>query len=975
MGKALKKFGCFICFLLIVAIVGGFVYVFAINPDVLKPEYTVTLDIDSSQISSNSTIKVKDGCIIELPTPQERTGYVFDGWYYGTKKWTKEDKVKFNMKLTPKWTAKLYNIKFIVDGVEEIVACSYDQMAHYKDAIPTKQATDTTMFTFVGWEPELAIVKGEATYTAKFIEQARVFNVNVNLQYSNAGNASYDKKVDLNGNVTISIVENKGYEFAGWYNNNEPFTSNYLNKTITINNVNADINLTAKFNLINYTINYVSNGGVNSNITTYNAEMGTINLQDVSKTGYIFYGWYTLPNGKGTKIESININNVESCSSLYAYFDNKVKVYFNIDGQIIDSLTQTVVMGDNANNIYLDGDLYNKVGYYIDNWFLNEDCTGNAFNFNTTVITNNLTLYANWKIKQFTITFVVEGSEYTTLCNYNQIPVYPNGTPIKESSDGNSYVFDCWEPSLQLATTNTTYTAKFALGGYKVNFVVDGKSLDKNTITVKDNGYVSQPIINYADYGMSCYTVNQWYTDSNCTKTFNFSTPITKATTLYAKWEYILDTGFYDYLPTFNSALKTKQINISCEADLISWIEYVQFYQVTTSVKINFTNGYTVKGTNFDDLKSKVSDIIQKSDFPNGIQTYYSYNGNFTLTQIVLKSKVENMVTKKADPYNEQIVTQYEGLINVNPTRSADYDNFNINNVKQTIEVESSNQLVYALQKGLKPVPISNSSAETIYNKAKSVLRQICNDNMTDFEKIKAIYEWLILNVQYDHKAANDTSVVSDWTNYTAWYPEGVFIDHKAVCDGIAKSLLILARIENIACTRISGDIISSGVGHAWNKVYINNNWYGIDATHGDIGVTNNNGEYQYEILSYSSFLFTDAFKQKTAEFEIDEKTKTPLQALNVYQLITFGTGDNAFDLYINSVQELNKLYAYIQSYSKNTQYYQGNTNHSKFTIEIALDSLSNITIYQVCSKFGVNSCVPLTADGNIKAYAFVISF
>ena len=39
------------------------------------------------------------------------------------------------------------------------------------------------------------------------------------------------------------------------------------------------------------------------------------------------------------------------------------------------------------------------------------------------------------------------------------------------------------------------------------------------------------------------YTFGGWYTDSACRNAFNFNTPITKNTTLYAKWTANSNSG------------------------------------------------------------------------------------------------------------------------------------------------------------------------------------------------------------------------------------------------------------------------------------------------------------------------------------------------------------------------------------------------------------------------------------------------
>ena len=81
---------------------------------------------------------------------------------------------------------------------------------------------------------------------------------------------------------------------------------------------------------------------------------------------------------------------------------------------------------------------------------------------------------------------------------------------------------------------------------------------------------------------------------------------------------------------------------------------------------------------------------------------------------------------------------------------------------------------------------------EEDYNKAKAVLREICDDDMSQIEKARAIYEYLIINVEYDNYAAE--AVGSSWPYYDAWYAEGALLEGRAVCDGIAKAYLILAK-------------------------------------------------------------------------------------------------------------------------------------------------------------------------------------
>ena len=233
---------------------------------------------------------------------------------------------------------------------------------------------------------------------------------------------------------------------------------------------------------------------------------------------------------------------------------------------------------------------------------------------------------------------------------------------------------------------------------------------------------------------------------------------------------------------------------------------------------------------------------------------------------------------------------------------------------------------------------------------------------MNDFDKLRAIYEWLILTVRYDHTAADE--VGTDWRFYDAWYPEGVFFCHAAVCDGIAKSFLILARIENIACVRVSGTSIG-GVGHAWNKVCLDGAWYGIDATEGNLSV----GKEEY--LSYTAFLFTDAYKEQKYRFTIRPKTATPQEGINVYARMEFGEGLLRYDLYLNGIAELERLAAAMRRYTSDTDGYDGVTSHDYVIVEIAVAADSGLTLRAICQRMGVSYYVSLVANGDIQVYVF----
>lgn len=208
---------------------------------------------------------------------------------------------------------------------------------------------------------------------------------------------------------------------------------------------------------------------------------------------------------------------------------------------------------------------------------------------------------------------------------------------------------------------------------------------------------------------------------------------------------------------------------------------------------------------------------------------------------------------------------------NVKKTR-----NFYIDSVKETMSVSTSNMLYKAVAWGYKPVFMGSQAdnLQQIYDNAKDALSYIVSDDMSEYEKVHAIYDYIIYNVRYDHDCANaeDKYVsgnlsLNEKMKYYGYYLEGIFLDKfykkdmHAVCDGKSKAFVLMCGIEGITAVRISGEASSDGQnfgGHAWNKVLLDLNgtgdkeWYFVDTTWGDVG------DDSKEFLSHAYFLLSD---------------------------------------------------------------------------------------------------------------------
>ncbi len=151
-------------------------------------------------------------------------------------------------------------------------------------------------------------------------------------------------------------------------------------------------------------------------------------------------------------------------------------------------------------------------------------------------------------------------------------------------------------------------------------------------------------------------------------------------------------------------------------------------------------------------------------------------------------------------------------------------------------------------------VTVSDSSID---NKADAVLNTIITAGMTEYDKVKAIHDWLVNNVEYD-SSGYETGNIAD-TSYTA---EGVLDTRIGVCDGYARAFLLLAERAGLEANRVIGVAAgSSGTAenHAWNQVKVDGKWYNIDVTWDDPMVSENYGDN----LCYNYFLVPDSVIDK----------------------------------------------------------------------------------------------------------------
>lgn len=440
-----------------------------------------------------------------------------------------------------------------------------------------------------------------------------------------------------------------------------------------------------------------------------------------------------------------------------------------------------------------------------------------------------------------------------------------------------------------------TFTLKVVVGevSREVNFVVKD-NVAANHIEVGVTGNLSQTTAETVTFTATLSPAKadvesvKWYVNDkyySTGKTFSFKptnrgeykvtaeiNKITKTKTIVylsendEAWYYA--SHFHDY------GGYAQNRYITSKEDLKNLILFVLENKIA---EITFYAGYSTPETVKKDV-SEVRDCVEESGIIPGYSLETSGN-EFTIKFRFFADEAGLIETVNSPEYDAP-----DGFMDAvqNTYSKPHYDNvkkernFYIDSVKETMSVSTSNMLYKAVAWGYKPV-FMGSQAENlkqIYDNAKDALSYIVSDEMSEYEKVHAIYDYIIYNVRYDHDCANaeDKYVsgnlsLNEKMKYYGYYLEGIFLDKfykkdmHAVCDGKSKAFVLMCGIEGITAVRISGEASSDGKnfgGHAWNKVLLDLNgtgdkeWYFVDTTWGDVG------DNSKEFLSHAYFLLSD---------------------------------------------------------------------------------------------------------------------
>lgn len=397
----------------------------------------------------------------------------------------------------------------------------YDFKGWYSDEKCTKlESQDLTL--------SIKNIQANHLYYAKFmIKQFSVTAVanhpnekkNSTVQFSSpsseASNTSVTVKVNYNGSATFVANAGEGYEFVGWYSDENCQTLVSNTTPYKVSSIKADYTLYAKFKIINLNLKVysVTEGKINGAGGTVQlgtdtpaakiettVEWGTLaTLTAKANANYEFKGWFTDPQCN-IKADSKILNNcqytektVETAAikkdlTLYAEFSDvssrKVIANAVFGGNIVDT-AGTVKAGDsqegatstavvtNGNSVTLVANT--KPNYKFMGWYSNRECTKSVSSEQQLVLTNvdaDCEYYALFKLQSFSVKAIVDDDSVGTVkftapeevgpSTVVTVSVDYDGSATFVATPAEGYDFDGWynDSSVTPVSNKATYVCE-----------------------------------------------------------------------------------------------------------------------------------------------------------------------------------------------------------------------------------------------------------------------------------------------------------------------------------------------------------------------------------------------------------------------------------------------------------------------------------------------------------------------------------
>lgn len=512
------------------------------------------------------------------------TGYSFVGWYEGSNLISSSLQVSVTMSanrtLVARYQIKTYVVNAVSDDTTKgTVSPAGQTIEHGKNATVT--ASRKTGYKFDGWyngttkvtsaNPYTFAPTANITLTAKWA--INTVSDTVKISPSGGGTVSPNPVTGQeNTEISTTATPATGYNFKYWRYDNLSASGGYSQNAINPMRITitGKRDITAVFELKSYTVTWNANGGTVSPASvskTHGSTLGTLPTPTRAATAeysYTFAGWFTATSG-GTQISSTTT--VTGNVTYYAHWTATKRSYtatFNGNGGSTPSPSSITKEYNTALGTL---PTCSRTGYTFLGWYTAS--SGGTKISTTTVVTKDITYYAQWSINSYTLTFNPNGGTVTPTSKdleynsaYGTLP-----TPTRASDAQYTYTFAGWytaatggtqvTATTKMAAKDTTVYAHWTSNtrSYTVSYQTTYGTLNRTSQSVAYNSKGSCTLTMPDNTAEFTYTFVGWYTAANGGGTkvgseLTLETPAIKGTVTY--YAYVTRST-KSYTHTFNA--------------------------------------------------------------------------------------------------------------------------------------------------------------------------------------------------------------------------------------------------------------------------------------------------------------------------------------------------------------------------------------------------------------------------------------
>ena len=332
-----------------------------------------------------------------------QAGYNFIGWKTqdGTKNipvtgtWAQEVE---EIVIVPNFEIIEYKINYVLNGGDNVITNL--NVYTILDEITFNDPTwNDSSYEFVGWYSDKDFTNHVTGIAAGTTEDITVYakwtRYTVVTILANGFDCNQTTiKIEFGSDYVLPQIEKTGYNLNGWTDGTNTILSSgkWLIEA-------SEVEITPVWNLRNYSISYVLNGGANTNVQDTFTIEDVIELLDATSEYAVFMGWY-LDIECTQKIEKIE--NMSQDIVIYAAWKyEQYKVTFDSTGGDISSAEVTVNYGV-VNNLPEPV----KAGYSFAGWYNGNELIDTS---KIWLIKEDITLTAKWNLVTYKIEYELNG--------------------------------------------------------------------------------------------------------------------------------------------------------------------------------------------------------------------------------------------------------------------------------------------------------------------------------------------------------------------------------------------------------------------------------------------------------------------------------------------------------------------------------------------------------------------------------------